>query len=304
MLLQNGSLFAAQPLTRIGGVDFATNTVPWNRGGLQYNFWFGSAGFVAYYGIPVGYAQPPAWILPQESGGLYINKGDIAGTGGITVCALVQGRRLTVSTINGTGTVTTPGFGAKAAINPTITCPSTVTISGASGGATFALTINGNAVVTPVVGAVAAVASSIPIVVVFTAAGSGLVDLVSTINGTAGVTIISAAGFAATAGVNGTATVTTGGAASGIITSLINIPGLPTAQDIAFAVWGANLEAGYSAQELVRAMIAVAVNKSVIVPGSPVHVKFRDILDEMDRVDATMGGATNSERVDVTLDLE
>jgi hypothetical protein len=63
------------------------------------------------------------------------------------------------------------------------------------------------------------------------------------------------------------------------------------------------LEAGYSAQELIRAMLAVAVNKSVIVPGSPVHVKFRDILDNLDRVDATMGGATNSERTSVTLDL-
>ena len=301
-LLQNGSLFAAEPLTRIGGVDFATNTVPWNRGGLQYNFWFGQAGFVTYYGIPTGYVHPVAWILPQEDGGLYVYKGDIAGTGGVTAASLAKGRGLTISTINGTGTVTTTGFEAKAAINPTITCPSTVTITQASGGATFASTINGNAVVTPNVGAVAAVESNIPIIVVFTAVGSGLVDLVSTFNGTAGVTIISAGGFASAASINGAAFVTADGAAAGIITSNISIPSVPTAMDIAYSVWGQQLEAGYTAQQLVRAMIAVAVNKSIVVPGDPVHVKFRDILDEIDRVDAAM--SSSNERTDVTLKLD
>ena len=332
-LLQNGSLFSAEPITRIGGVDRNSTVVPWGLGGLRFSRWYGAAGFVTYLGVPPGYPHPDAWILAIEPGGIYINRGDMAGTGGITAASMAQGRALTVSTINGLATVTTTGVGAIAAVSPTITVTSTmtptvaggqaialtmtgtaavttsvdavaavvssipitvaVTVSMAqgreltidtinglatvttggvgavaavestitaiavvtttpSGAVAITLTMTGTSAVTPDVGAKAAVVANIPITVAVTAAGRALVALQMAINAVATMNITAGGGYATTSSIAGTSAVTVEGAAAGIISSQIVIPALPTAQDVAYAVWG-----------------AVAVNNNV--PGSMGH---------------------------------
>jgi hypothetical protein len=74
--------------------------------------------------------------------------------------------------------------------------------------------------------------------------------------------------------------------------------------DIASATWGSDIENSITAQKVLRALLSVAAHKSVIVPGSSVHVKFRDATNTKDRIDATMGGVGGSERVDINLDLD
>jgi hypothetical protein len=65
--------------------------------------------------------------------------------------------------------------------------------------------------------------------------------------------------------------------------------------------WTAVLENGYTAEELLRILVAVAVGKTTITDlgGGNANVKFRDLADSKDRVDADM---TGSERTNITLD--
>lgn len=71
--------------------------------------------------------------------------------------------------------------------------------------------------------------------------------------------------------------------------------------NVAAAVWEAICETGFSYQEVLRLLSAVAMGKSEIVDlgGGNATVTFRDINDTKDRVVADM---TGSERTDVTKD--
>ncbi len=72
-------------------------------------------------------------------------------------------------------------------------------------------------------------------------------------------------------------------------------------QNLAAAVWSSVLEAGYTAEELLRLLSAVAAGKTDIDTSGPDPVvTFRDLNDTKDRVTATMNG---SERASVTKDL-
>jgi hypothetical protein len=86
---------------------------------------------------------------------------------------------------------------------------------------------------------------------------------------------------------------------TGNMAAVFNIPGLPTANDIASEVWsGLKLEGDLSAASILRLLLAVAAGKSDIAAGSPVVVTFRDQADTKNRVRAEM---TGSERTVVTL---
>ncbi len=72
-------------------------------------------------------------------------------------------------------------------------------------------------------------------------------------------------------------------------------------QNLAAAVWSSILDAGYTAEEIMRLLVAVAAGKSDIDTSGPDPiVTFRDLGDTKDRVTATM---TGSERTDVTKDV-
>lgn len=73
--------------------------------------------------------------------------------------------------------------------------------------------------------------------------------------------------------------------------------------DIINGVWSKLLDAGYSAEQIVRLLASIAIGKTVITDlgGGLATVKFRDISDAKDRVVADMD---NSERTNVTLDAD
>jgi hypothetical protein len=96
----------------------------------------------------------------------------------------------------------------------------------------------------------------------------------------------------------GSATVRATGNLAGDITPFTTL----SPENLAQKVWQYVLEAGYSAEECVRILTAVAAGKTDItnLGGGNATVVFRDLGDTKDRVDADM---TGSERTTITLDV-
>lgn len=74
---------------------------------------------------------------------------------------------------------------------------------------------------------------------------------------------------------------------------------IPTAEEAASAVMASVVESGYTLEDLLKLFSSILMGKTIIDPGPPVTVYFRDLADTTDRVIAEMDG---SERVDVELD--
>lgn len=74
-----------------------------------------------------------------------------------------------------------------------------------------------------------------------------------------------------------------------------------SAQGLANAVWERALDSGYTAEEIMRILAAVAAGKTSITDlgGGNATVVFRDLGDSKDRITASMSG---SERTSLTLD--
>lgn len=86
----------------------------------------------------------------------------------------------------------------------------------------------------------------------------------------------------------------------GNMAAQFDIPGRPTANDIAQEVWNTlPIEGGLSGAAILRILLAVAAGKTDIAPGPPVVVTFRDVADTKNRVRAEL---TGSERDAVTID--
>jgi len=154
----------------------------------------------------------------------------------------------------------------------------------------------------------------------FTATGALVVSGTATINGVATVTSNAFAALLATATITGTATPTAAITAIGWGVTAIN--GVATftgtryatgtleaeitpftelsPQSLASAVWGEVLEAGYSAQEIMRVMSA-ALGGEVSGAGTAT-VTIRDIGDTANRIVASVDGTGN--RTAVTLDVD
>lgn len=133
------------------------------------------------------------------------------------------------------------------------------------------------------------------------AAAQAFLNLIATISGGGGVTGAATGRGALAATVSGT-----GGAVGSTATGIGNIGatlrgyGDLTPEGLRDAVWGAILESGYSAEELLRILTAVAAGKTDINTSGPNPVvTFRGLGDTTDRVTATM---TGSERTTVVID--
>jgi hypothetical protein len=136
---------------------------------------------------------------------------------------------------------------------------------------------------------------------------SALVPLAGSLAGTCSVSTASLKGFA-----SASATVEVG-ASTGLTASdvwnyniaSINTVGAAGTQlnnaSSAGNPWSEVIESGYTAEEVLRILLAVAAGKTVIVDngGGSATVTFRDIADTKDRVEAEM---TGSERTTITLD--
>jgi hypothetical protein len=89
----------------------------------------------------------------------------------------------------------------------------------------------------------------------------------------------------------------------GSLSADITVSGdLLTTANVADAVWGAIAETGYSYQDMMKILAAIAAGKTTIVDngGGSATLTFRNLGDTLDRVEADM---QDSERDTITLDL-
>ena len=229
-------------------------------------------------GRPNGYLHPHSWALPSKSGGLSVYKET-----GLTITtdgAAVMG-------VNGEGAITI-----------------TISIDGTGG---LVVSANGTSTITLTM--------------------DGELIAVAPGSGTATISLSPTATLGALAGLFGTSTATITGAlasyAVGYLAGTSSSDAEFSPDNLAAAVWGAIagdynaagtmgeklndagsasnpwtevIESGYTAEEILRILLAVAAGKTSI---SGSDVAFRDVADTKDRVAASM---TGSERTTVTLD--
>lgn len=101
----------------------------------------------------------------------------------------------------------------------------------------------------------------------------------------------------AVAALTGTGNASVSASAKGSMGSSITVTGdLLSTANVGDAVWKYLLENGYTANDLMRILTAIAVGKTTIVGST---VTFRDVADTKNRVVAVMDG---SERDSITLD--
>lgn len=127
-------------------------------------------------------------------------------------------------------------------------------------------------------------------------------NLAATLAGSGDITgALNALGHAAAA-LSGSGTATATATALGTLAASITVTGdLVTTANIGAAVWDYILSCGYTAEEAMQILTAVAAGKSTVTDlgGGLANVIFRDLQDTRDVVDADM---TDSERTTVTLD--
>lgn len=124
--------------------------------------------------------------------------------------------------------------------------------------------------------------------------GTGSLSGSATVTGT-----IDALGWGVVA-ITGTATITATRYATGTLAAEITPFTELSPQSLASAVWSEALEAGYTAQEIMRVM-AAALAGEVSGAGTST-VTIRDIADTTDRIVASVDGSGN--RTAVTLDVD
>lgn len=211
-------------------------------------------------GIPYGYRNPGAWMMPQKAGALSAHN-IIVGAGALADSNLAGGLNAEAA-LTGAGDLS--GTGALI-----VSLAAALTGSGTISSAAADAFLN--------------LAASL--------AGSG--DLAGAIN---------ALGHAAAA-LSGSGTVSSATAtALGELAASITVTGdLVTTANIGAAVWDYILSCGYTAEEAMQILTAVAAGKTTITDlgGGNANVVFRDLPDTRDVVDADM---TGSERTAVTLD--
>lgn len=152
--------------------------------------------------------------------------------------------------------------------------------------ATGALVVSGTASVTGT--------SSITAVVLAALNGTGSLSGSATVTGT-----IDALGWGVVA-ITGTATITATRYATGTLAAEITPFTELSPQSLASAVWSEALEAGYTAQEIMRVMAAALAGE--VSGAGTATVTIRDIADTTDRIVASVDGSGN--RTAVTLDVD
>jgi hypothetical protein len=255
---------------RIYGGTFHNSSFPqgtlgnYNLTGMKRNLTAGEGITNDLVGIPSGYRNPGAWMMPQKPGALS-SRSRIVGSGTVS-SASAQAARELIATLNvgGSGGVTSAPLGLIISLLATIT---------GSGG-------------------------------VSSATASALTSLVATLTGSGGVSSAAIQGLAAlAASLSGSGSINANNTALMDLTATIRGYGDLTPEGLRDAVWNAALDGTVSAAEIMRLLAAVAGGKTTIVDlgGGLATVTFRDLNDTTDRVVADM---TDSERTSVTRDLD
>lgn len=259
----NPNRFMGQAIPIVGGRS------AWGNNGDIRNIWAGPATVIAGNSIadtaayPNGYEPPGSWVMAPKGGGLSCyNK--IESEGDLSIASLSMGRALAAA-LSGSGTI------SAATLSLIIQLAAAITGVGTLG--------------TPTMQAVAGLAAALT--------GSGTI---SAANLSLIVSMIAALTGA------GSVTVTLRGTGSLEADIVVSGGDVLTASSVASAVWASTAEGSYTYAQVMRILAAVAAGKTTIedLGGGASTMKFRDLSDTLDRVDAELD---ENDRVNVDLDV-
>ena len=243
---------------------------------------FGSlAGYYPQASIPDGYRPPATWAMALRSGAM-ASFGMISGSGTTTTVNLAGGRNAS-ATLTGSGDIST-------AIGSMILY-AVAELSGSGSLSDADLTALGN------IQAALDGTGSLD--------GTGqLAEVLLAVATLAGSGSISAASLGAEAGLvaslSGSGSIDADASAIGSMSATVTLAesGTLTAQAVADAVWAQIIEAGYTADDVLRLLAAANAGKLSGASGSTITI--RDLGDTTDRIVATVDASGN--RLSITLD--
>ncbi|MCC7043564.1 MAG: hypothetical protein IT183_06865 [Acidobacteria bacterium] len=230
---------------------------------------------------PDGYRPPYAWALPLRAGAL-ASRGMMVGTGATTNANLAGGKNA-VAALSGTGTI-------DSAIGSLI-LDAVASLSGS--GTINAADLNALGVIS------ASLSGSSDL-----AADGLLAEILEAVASLSGSGTVSAAALGARAGMSsdltgaGSVDATATGVGSMSADLTLASGGTLTAQAVADAVWAQAIEAGLSADDVLRLIAAASAGK--LSGAATTTIRIRDLADTTDRIVATVDSSGN--RSAITLD--
>lgn len=290
MLLLNGSALTTGPARFSAGgglVPYADQRVGI---GARRGFWSGEgtqsggASIADTAGIPNGYEPPYSWVMPIKPGGLS-SYNTVYGSAAVTG-TLAMGQAIAAA-LAGTGTVSAASLSVVVQFAAALSGVGTVSSATMQATIALAAAINGD-------GDVSAAALSLIISIEADITASG---------GATGVMV----GFASMAGdisVTGDllSTANVASAVWGALAAFNDSPGSMGEQlnnaGASGNPWDSPIEGTYTAGDILRIVSAVLAGKVSGAPDGP--IKFRDLNDTKDRVDAVV--TPDGNRTSVTLE--
>jgi hypothetical protein len=257
-LLANGSPLHTSPLRYLGAAD-ARVLMPanWYRRGALNNFYAGEATVVGGASVANKSAFPEGYLHPI-SWVLPIKPGGMASRGRISGTGDVTAANL-AGGLNGEAALTGDGDITDAALALIVSAVAALT-----GDATLAADITGKLEASADLTGSSTVAAAI----------AALTDLVAVLTGSS--------------------TLSADIVAKGSMSADIVVTGeLLSTANVGSAVWQYLIEAGFSAEEILRIVAAANAGVSSGFPAAPGTGVFRDLSDTKDRITATLDGDGN-----------
>lgn len=250
MLIGNYSVLAKTPGRWIGGgaIGQGMNRGDFNKTSMSRGV-FNAVDWEPKSGIPDGYRNPYAWVMPQTAGGLSA-RNNLTGSG--DAAAAIAGGKNAEAALSGAGDMT--GTGALI-ISMVAALTGSGTISNADAVAFLQLA----------------------------AALAGAGDLAGA---------ATAIGHAAAA-LSGAGTATSTIRATGALASSITVSGdLLTSTNVGAAVWAKVIEAGYTAEQILRIIAAQAAGAATGLEGA--NPQFTGLDGATIRIDGTYSAGTRT----------
>lgn len=290
MLIGAGVRYGGQPMRTMGGAQIGSvERARWGLSGALRNFHVGEATVIAGAGIslwsgyPLGSLHPASWSLPNKAGAM-VSRGNIIGSGGAS--GPMQSGYNIAADVTGSGGIT-------ASAGLIITLAAAIAGSGGvTSGATKALATM-----------VASLAGSGNI----TAAAAGLAAMTANLTGAGSMNANNTALADITASIVGYGEATSQGIRDAVwsaIASEFNAAGsmgakLNTASSggvdtgaLADAVWAKVIEAGYTADQILRLLAAHAAGAATGLDGA--NPQFVGLDGTTVRIDGTLAAGTRT----------
>lgn len=287
-LLAHGTRLGTSPARYYAGVvtidaGYHHERGNWGRTGATRNWFAGEGtGSGAMKGAwPSGYLPGACWVLPQKAGGM-ASRGFVDGSGAVAGANLAGGKNGEAA-LSGSGTITS-------AIGSLI-IDAVAALSGAGTLSDADMTALGTLT--------AALVGTSDL------AGDGLLaEILEAVATLVGSGSISAAALGAEAGLaaalTGTGSATGEATGIGALSATVTLAegGTLTAQAVADAVWAQAIEAGLSADDVLRLIASASAGK--LSGAATTTIRIRDLNDTKDRIVATVDSSGN--RSALTLD--